>query len=109
MERHEFIYDRPFEFEAGGSLPGLKLVYHCSEGGYHGQKVIWICHALTANSDPSDWWPQLVGEGKFFDTAKYFVICGNILCSCYGSSGPSSIDPLTGKPYYFSFMASFSK
>lgn len=103
MERHEFIYDRPFEFEAGGSLPGLKLVYHCSEGGYHGQKVIWICHALTANSDPSDWWPQLVGEGKFFDTAKYFVICGNILCSCYGSSGPSSIDPLTGKPYYFSF------
>ena len=91
MERHEFIYDRPFEFEAGGSLPGLKLVYHCSEGGYHGQKVIWICHALTANSDPSDWWPQLVGEGKFFDTAKYFVICGNILCSCCVLLYPSSL------------------
>lgn len=103
MERHEFIYDEIFEFEAGGQVKGLELVYHCSEGGYKGQKVIWICHALTANSDPSDWWPQLVGPSKFFDTEKYFVICGNVLCSCYGSSGPSSINPETGDRYYFDF------
>lgn len=84
-------------------MSGLKLVYHCSEGGWHGQKVIWICHALTANSDPSDWWPQLVGPGKFFDTGKYFVICGNVLGSCYGSSGPAAPAPETGRPFFFDF------
>lgn len=103
MEKHEIRYSGTFEFEAGGQIQGLDLVYHCSDGGYKGQKVIWICHALTANSDPSDWWPQLVGAGKLFDTEKYFVICVNILCSCYGSSGPVSIDPSTGGPYYFDF------
>ncbi|MCQ2134138.1 MAG: alpha/beta fold hydrolase [Bacteroidales bacterium] len=103
MERHKFIYEENFEFEAGGSVKGLELVYHCSEGGYHGQKVIWICHALTANSDPSDWWPQLVGPGKLFDTDKYFVMCGNMLCSSYGSSGPATINPATGKTFFFDF------
>lgn len=103
MERHKFTYNEEFEFEAGGSVTGLELVYHCSEGGYHGQKVIWICHALTANSDPSDWWPQLVGPGKLFDTDKYFVMCGNMLGSCYGSSGPSTINPATGKTFFFDF------
>lgn len=103
MEKHSFTYDKTFEFEAGGSLDGLELVYHCSDGGYQGQKVVWICHALTANSDPSDWWHQLVGVGKFFDTEKYFVICGNMLGSCYGSSGPASINPKSGKPYLLDF------
>lgn len=103
MERHKFIYEDKFEFEAGGSIQGLELEYHCSEGGYHGQKVIWICHALTANSDASDWWPQLVGPGKLFDTEKYFVICGNILGSCYGSAGPATINPETGKTFFFDF------
>ncbi len=103
MERHKFIYEEEFEFEAGGSIKGLELVYHCSEGGYHGQKVIWVCHGLTANSDASDWWPQLVGPGKLFDTEKYFVMCGNVLASCYGSSGPATVNPATGKTFYFDF------
>lgn len=103
MEKHSFIHKGVFEFEAGGSVEDLQLVYHCSEGGYHGQKVVWICHALTANSDPSDWWPQLVGEGKLIDTGKYFVICANMIGSCYGSTGPASVNPSTGKPYFFDF------
>lgn len=106
MTRHEYIHDDIFNFEAGGEIKGLKVVYHCSERQWQkddDRKVIWICHALTANSDAQDWWPELVGPGRLFDTEKYFVICANMLGSPYGSSGPSSIDPKTGKPYYFDF------
>lgn len=98
-----FTYGERFDFEAGGSLEGLRIAYHCSSGDPHGRKVIWICHALTADSDPSGWWSEMVGPGKVFDTDKYFVVCGNMLGSCYGSSGPSSINPKTGIPYYFDF------
>ena len=106
MIRHEYIHEGNFEFEAGGSIEGLKVVYHCSDKMWEKddeRKVIWICHALTANSDAQDWWPELVGPGKLFDTEKYFVICANMLGSAYGSSGPASINPATGTPYYFDF------
>ena len=65
--------------------------------------VIWICHALTANSDASDWWAGIVGKGKAFDPDKHFIVCANILGSCYGTSGPHSVNPLTEKKYYNSF------
>ena len=106
MTKHEYIYDGVFEFEAGGSIRGLKVAYHTSERPWQagdGRKVIWICHALTANSDAEDWWPELVGPGKLFDTEKYFVVCANMLGSPYGSSGPSTIDPQTGRPYFLGF------
>lgn len=106
MKRHEYIHDGAFEFEAGGIIEGLKVVYHCSDKEWQKddvRKVIWICHALTANSDAQDWWPELVGPGRLFDTEKYFVICANMLGSAYGSSGPASINPSTGTPYYFDF------
>ena len=106
MVRHEYIHDGAFEFEAGGSIEGLKVVYHCSEKEWQkddSRKVIWICHALTANSDAQDWWPELVGPGRLFNTDEYFVICANMLGSAYGSSGPASINPVTGTPYYFDF------
>lgn len=106
MIKHEYIHKGTFKFEAGGSIYGLKIVYHCSD--LHWQKndkrkVIWICHALTANSDAQEWWPELVGPGKLFDTEKYFVICANMLGSAYGSSGPASLNTETGKPYFFDF------
>ena len=106
MIRKEYTHNDIFEFEAGGSLSGLKVVYHCSERAWQkddDRKVIWICHALTANSDAEDWWPELVGPGKLFDTEKYFVVCTNMLGSAYGSSGPSSMNPETGAPYYLDF------
>lgn len=93
-----------FEFEAGGSLEGLQVAFHTSSKDWDGQKkVVWICHALTANSDPEDWWPQLVGSGKLLDPEKHFIVCANILGSPYGTSGPSTTDPKTGRPYFFSF------
>ncbi len=96
--------DAPFSFEAGGSLEGMEIVFHCSEHARReGEKVVWICHALTANSNPEDWWPQMVGGGKLIDTDRYFVVCVNMLCSSYGSSSPASCDPQSGKPYLTSF------
>ena len=106
MIRHDFVHEGRFEFEAGGSIENLHVAYHTSERPYtkgDERKVIWICHALTANSDPSDWWSTLVGPGKLIDTETYFVVCANMIGSAYGSSSPKDIDPATGKPYYFTF------
>lgn len=101
---HIFKYDKQVELESGKSLPGFTLAYH-SYGKLNKEKnnVIWICHALTANSDAENWWPGLIGKDKLFDTEKYFIICANIPGSCYGSTGPLSINPDTGRPFYHSF------
>ena len=94
----------PFTFESGDRLESIDIVYHTSPREYDGREpVVWICHALTANSDCEDWWPEMVGSGKLIDTDKYFVACVNMLGSAYGSSGPASINPETGKPYLLSF------
>ena len=115
MTGHEYIHDTSFEFESGGSVDRLKIAYHTSGRPYlpgaDSRKVIWICHALTANSDAEDWWPEFVGEGKLLDTQKYFIVCVNMLGSPYGSDGPSSPRPSAaagapsaeGRPYYFDF------
>lgn len=102
MIRHELLID-DFAFEAGGRLEQVKVVYHTSP--VRRGRVVWICHALTANSDPEDWWPEMVGAGRFFDPERDFIVCVNMLASPYGSSGPASVDPKTGKPYYFGFPA----
>jgi homoserine acetyltransferase len=61
--------------------------------------VLVICHALTGNASLHTWWGQLLGDNKAFDTSKYFVVCCNILGSCYGSTNPQSTDPSTGSVY----------
>lgn len=104
MQRHTLILDEPFPLEAGGQLPRLELVYHTSPRAYRpGERVVWICHALTASSDAEDWWPGLVGPGKEFDTERDFVVCVNILGSPYGSTGPASVNPATGRPWLLGF------
>ena len=104
MELHYLHYDGRFDFEAGGSLPSLTVAYHTSPREYRkGEKVVWITHALTANSDPEDWWNSIVGPGRLFDTERYFVVCVNMLCSPYGSSGPASLNPESGRPFFFDF------
>jgi homoserine O-acetyltransferase len=99
-----YISKKPFLLESGKSLPELQIGYH-TYGRLNEKRnnVIWICHALTANSDVADWWSGLTGEGRVWDPEKYFIICANILGSCYGTSGPMSTDPETGKPYYSRF------
>jgi homoserine O-acetyltransferase/O-succinyltransferase len=104
MAKHSFTYPDKFNLENGESLRGLDITYHTS-GELNSDKsnVIWFCHALTANSDVMSWWNSLVGSGKTYDPSKHFIVCANILGSCYGSSGPLSIDPETGSPYFSTF------
>jgi homoserine O-acetyltransferase len=94
----------PFSLEAGGSLPELTIGYH-TWGQLNADKsnVIWICHALTANSDAVDWWPGVVGDNFVIDPQKYFIVCANIIGSCYGTTGPLTKNPKTGEPYYHEF------
>ncbi|RYY52792.1 MAG: homoserine O-acetyltransferase, partial [Chitinophagaceae bacterium] len=99
-----FTYNETFTLESGDSLPRLQLAYSTyGELNDRRNNVIWIFHALTANSNPVEWWPGLVGDGRFFDPAKYFIICVNKPGSPYGSSSPVSTNPATGEPYYDSF------
>lgn len=99
-----YLYDLPFLLEQGSMLPKLEISYHTYGNlNEEGSNVVWICHALTANSNVQEWWPGMVGSGLAFDTDKYFVVCANIIGSCYGSSGPLSVDQATGEPYYSSF------
>ena len=96
MEKEEYVLGSPFECESGEVIENLKITYHISR--HESSRVIWICHALTANSDPSEWWPELVGNGKPIDTGKYTVVCANMLCSPYGSSGPLTEPSYLGFP-----------
>lgn len=89
MTRKEYVHNGPFRCEAGGTIDNLRIVYHISMPGGGPRKVIWICHALTANSDPEEWWPEMVGPGRLIDTDRYTVVCANMLCSAYGSSSPA--------------------
>ncbi|MFS8615728.1 MAG: homoserine O-acetyltransferase [Solitalea sp.] len=93
-----------FELESGSILPGLEIAYH-TWGDFRPEKnnVIWVCHALTANSNVPEWWPGLFGEDCYFNPRDHFIVCANILGSCYGSTGPLSANPETEKPYYGSF------
>ncbi len=99
-----FHHPHTFSLETGGELPELTIAY-CTYGELNAEKnnVVWICHALTANADVADWWPGMVGKDHVIDPEKHFIVCANILGSCYGSTGPLSTNPLTGAPYFHQF------
>jgi homoserine O-acetyltransferase len=92
-----YKYHQPFTLESGISLPKLKIAYHYYGEYTPGKKVAWVCHALTANSDVADWWKGLVGEGSIINPNDYFIVCANMIGSCYGSTGPLSVDELDTK------------
>lgn len=102
--RHIHHSDRPLKLESGEVLPELTIAYH-TYGKLNDDKsnVIWVMHGLTANSDVADWWPGTVGSGLFLDPEKYFIVCANVLGSCYGTTGPSSVNPQTGHPWFDTF------
>lgn len=103
-----------FRLEKGGVLPEIQVAYErCGALTAKNDNVVFICHALTGDahvagarpgeSGPSGWWEGMIGPGKGIDTDHYQVICANILGGCKGTTGPSSINPATGKPYGSAF------
>lgn len=99
-----YYYKGALELESGKSINDFPLNYTTiGELNKEKDNVVWIFHAMTANSDPSDWWDGMVGEGKFFNPEQYFIICVNMPGSHYGSVSPLTINPNTGTPYYQQF------
>eukprot|EP00560_Eucampia_antarctica_P008019 CAMPEP_0197832166 /NCGR_PEP_ID=MMETSP1437-20131217/13516_1 /TAXON_ID=49252 ORGANISM="Eucampia antarctica, Strain CCMP1452" /NCGR_SAMPLE_ID=MMETSP1437 /ASSEMBLY_ACC=CAM_ASM_001096 /LENGTH=476 /DNA_ID=CAMNT_0043435381 /DNA_START=236 /DNA_END=1663 /DNA_ORIENTATION=- len=101
---HTFTFPKPFKLENGQVLEKADMNYMT-----YGQlnetrdNVLVVCHALTGNASLHSWWSDMLGPGNAFDTNKYFVVCSNILGSCYGSTGPSSIKPDGTGPYGMDF------
>ena len=99
-----FDHAEPFTLENGRVLPAIRIAYD-TYGTLNATKsnVVWVCHALTANSEAADWWKGLIGEGCLIDPAKYFIVCANMLGSCYGSTGPTTVRPENSQPWYSDF------
>ena len=107
-------FDTPLQFQSGAVLPRYELVYE-TYGTLNADKsnAVLICHALSGHhhvagfyaDDPKNvgWWDNMIGPGKPLDTNKFFIVGLNNLGGCHGSTGPSSINPDTGKPYGASF------
>jgi homoserine O-acetyltransferase/O-succinyltransferase len=98
-----FKYQQPFILENGNTLPQIDIAYN-TYGKLNADKtnVVWVCHALTANSDAADWWTGVIGANQIINPERYFIVCANILGSCYGSTGPLSVQE-NDTPYYHHF------
>lgn len=90
--------------ESGKQLKNFKVAYH-TYGRLNAKKdnVIWVCHALTANSDVFSWWTGLFGKKELFNPEEHYIVCANVIGSHYGTTNPLSVNPITGNPYYLSF------
>lgn len=99
-----YKYRKSFKLENGKKLRSLDIGYH-TYGSLNANKdnVIWVCHALTANSDVFDWWSGLFGANNLFNPKEHFIVCANVLGSPYGSTQPLSENPITSLPYYLAF------
>src|ERR1700742_3976548 len=104
MNKQVFKYPQEFKLESGKSLPELQIGFHTyGKLNHEKDNVVWVCHALTANSDVFDWWKGLFGSKDYFNPDEHFIVCANILGSPYGTTSPLSENPVTGQPYYLSF------
>lgn len=103
-KEHIYKHKKAFNLENGKKLKELEIKYH-TYGTLNAKKdnVVWVCHALTGNSDVFDWWRGLFGENRLFNPKDHFIVCANILGSPYGTTNPLSINKVTGQPYYLSF------
>lgn len=99
-----YKYEQDFRLENGAILPGLEIAYQ-TWGKLNDRKdnVVWVCHALTASSDVLEWWPGLFGENDYFNPGEHFIVCANNLGSCYGTTGPLSINRHSGQKWYSYF------
>lgn len=109
MSRANYTYsylnlEQPFVLEEGGVIEKPVIAYNTyGKLNNNRDNVIFICHALTANSDADDWWHGLFGKGDIFDWDKHFIICANNLGSPYGTSSAKNINPTTNEIYGLDF------
>ncbi|WP_443938939.1 homoserine O-acetyltransferase family protein [Pedobacter sp. MW01-1-1] len=101
-----YKYPKQFKLENGKKLRNLEIAYH-TYGKLNTNKdnVIWVCHALTANSDVFEWWEGLFGQNSLFNPEDHYIVCANVLGSHYGTTNPLSTNPTTNLPYYLAFPA----
>jgi homoserine O-acetyltransferase len=101
---HTYEHPTDFELESGVKLPNAQIRY-MTYGTLNEARnnVLVICHALTGNASLHSWWGDMLGPGLAFDTDKYFVVCSNIVGSCYGSTGPGSKKPGVDELYGIDF------
>jgi homoserine O-acetyltransferase/O-succinyltransferase len=104
-----FNAKRPLALELGGTLAPVRVAYE-TYGRLNADQsnAVLVCHALTGSAEvagPNGWWPDLVGPGCLLDTERDFVICSNVLGGCYGTTGPISPQPRTGRDYGPEFPA----
>ena len=114
VHTQQVTFDQGLKLQSGANLCPVTLAYE-TYGTLNEDRsnAILICHALSGDAHVAGqhsiqdrkpgWWDEAVGPGKAFDTDRYFVICSNVIGGCSGSTGPSSINPETGRPYGLSF------
>ena len=114
--------DDPFLTDSGAVLPYVEVEYETyGTPAADGSNCILVCHALSGDAhaagwdahwkrdnrpwrkDRPGWWDNVIGPGKGIDTNRWFVICSNVLGGCYGTTGPASVNPETGRPYGLEF------
>src|SRR3990172_1757531 len=110
VEPRDFVYPQPFTCESGQVLPGFTLRYE-TYGRLNAARdnTVVICHALSGDhhcagihapdGKKTGWWNNFIGPGKAVDTSRFHVLCANVLGGCQGSTGPSSANPATGRPF----------
>lgn len=108
-----FPVDRPLRLDCGSTLAPLEIAYK-TYGRLNPERTnaVLVCHALTGDQHAASkhpvtgkpgWWDKVIGPGLPLDPQRYFIICSNVIGGCMGSTGPSSIDPKTGRPYGLAF------
>ncbi len=114
VETRMVTFDRVLQLESGGTLSPVRVAYE-TYGTLSPAKdnAVLVCHALSGDAHAAGvpqeapakagWWDLHIGPGKAIDTDRNFVICSNFLGSCYGTTGPTSLDPITGEPFRLTF------
>ena len=104
MVTRNYQSSTPLHLESGKILEEFSLAY-TTYGNLNsdGSNVIWVIHALTGDSNAADWWNGIVGEKAIYNFSNHFIICANLIGSCYGSTNPLSENPKTGLSYFYDF------
>src|SRR3954447_2171330 len=90
----------PLVLESGDRLPGARVAFRTwGRLAADGANAVLVCHALTGSADAASWWAGLFGPGRALDPSHDFIVCSNVLGSCYGTTGPASLRPEGDRPW----------